>query len=61
MVSFFFFLLDPQGSKPGGGTPTSATAAGTPIKRTIDKQHAASPVKRAKTTVGKKHLIQQHE
>lgn len=48
----FYFETDPQGGK----TTTNAAPAGAAAtKRSIDKLHAASPIKRAKTTpVGKK-------
>lgn len=49
-------LADPQSGKTSSSTPATSTT-NVAAKRGLDKTHAPSPVKRPKTTVGKKHVL----
>lgn len=50
------WLQDPQSGKTSSSTPATSTT-NVAAKRGIDKSHAPSPVKRPKTTIGKKHSL----
>ncbi|XP_055311476.1 host cell factor 1 isoform X3 [Sitodiplosis mosellana] len=50
------WLQDPQSGKTSSSTPATSTPNAA-AKRGLDKTHTPSPIKRAKTTVGKKHVL----
>lgn len=54
---FTFIYLDPQGTKTGS-SPASTSTPAAATKRVMEKTHAASPVKRAKTVIGKQQKMQ---
>lgn len=48
--------IDPQSGKTSTSTPATSTS-NVAAKRGLDKTNVPSPIKRAKTTVGKKHAL----
>lgn len=59
MFCHFFSILiklDPQSGKTSSSTPATSTTNAA-AKRGLDKSNVPSPIKRAKTAVGKKHAL----
>lgn len=53
---FCIIEIDPQSGKTSSSTPAASTTNAA-AKRGMDKSHVPSPIKRAKTAVGKKHTL----